>query len=242
MNTRIFVQKKEQFQVESQSLCQELKQSLSLSDDFGLTQYNIYDIFEADDSDIELLKKNVCSEVVTDTVYDDVDLTGKKYLAYEYLPGQYDQRADSAMQCLMLLNNKQTVRIYSGTLLVFEGTVSDEDIDKITHYIVNPVEARVKDLSVLEDDMDIEVKPVPYITGFLSMDDKALEDLRIKEGLAMSFEDIQFIRDYFKNEEKRECTMTELKVLDTYWSDHCRHTTFEPVLESIPFQSDMRKL
>lgn len=239
MNTRIFVQKKEQFQVESQSLCQELKQSLSLSDDFGLTQYNIYDIFEADDSDIELLKKNVCSEVVTDTVYDDVDLTGKKYLAYEYLPGQYDQRADSAMQCLMLLNNKQTVRIYSGTLLVFEGTVSDEDIDKITHYIVNPVEARVKDLSVLEDDMDIEVKPVPYITGFLSMDDKALEDLRIKEGLAMSFEDIQFIRDYFKNEEKRECTMTELKVLDTYWSDHCRHTTFETVLESITFQSDI---
>ena len=112
MNTRIFVRKKEQFQVESESLCHELKTSLGLSDDFGLEQYNIYDIFEADENDIALLKKNVCSEVVTDEVLDTVDLEGKTYLAYEYLPGQYDQRADSAMQCLMLLNNKQSVRIF----------------------------------------------------------------------------------------------------------------------------------
>ena len=118
MDTRIFVQKKEQFQVESESLGTELRQSLSLSDDFKVSLYNIYDIFNADENDIQLLKKNVCSEVVTDVVYDSIDLEGKKYLAYEYLPGQYDQRADSAMQCLMLLNNKQTVRIHSGTLLV----------------------------------------------------------------------------------------------------------------------------
>lgn len=130
MDTRIFVQKKEQFQVESESLGTELRQSLSLSDDFKVSLYNIYDIFNADENDIQLLKKNVCSEVVTDVVYDSIDLEGKKYLAYEYLPGQYDQRADSAMQCLMLLNNKQTVRIHSGTLLVFDGQVSKEDLEK----------------------------------------------------------------------------------------------------------------
>ena len=150
MNTRLFVRKKEQFQVESRSLCNELKQSLGLGDDFGLVQYNIYDIFDADTKDIELLKTNVCSEIVTDEVLDAVDLEGRTYLAYEYLPGQYDQRADSAMQCLMLLNNKQTVQIHSGTLLVFEGSLSPEKLDQITHYLVNPVEARVKDLSVLE--------------------------------------------------------------------------------------------
>ena len=163
MDTRIFVHKKEQFQVESESLAAELRQSLSLGEEFGLTKYNLYDIFNADENDIELLKKNVCSEVVTDDVYDSVDLTDKSYLAYEFLPGQYDQRADSAMQCLMLLNNKQTVRIHSGTLLVFANPVNEETLDKITHYIVNPVEARVKDLSVLVDDQDVDVQDVPVL-------------------------------------------------------------------------------
>ena len=236
MNTRIFVRKKEQFQVESESLCHELKTSLGLHDDFGLEQYNIYDIFEADENDIALLKKNVCSEVVTDEVLDTVDLDGKTYLAYEYLPGQYDQRADSAMQCLMLLNNKQSVRIHSGTLLVFSGRVDAEQLEKITHYIVNPVEARVKDLSVLEDDQDVEVAEVPVLEGFISLSKEELEALRQKEGLAMSFDDIEHVQKYFREEEKRDCTMTELKVLDTYWSDHCRHTTFETVLDSVDFK------
>ncbi len=241
MNTRIFVRKKEQFQVESQSLCLELIQSLGLNPDFSFTQYNIYDIFEADDNDIALLKKNVCSEVVTDTVFDSLDLEGKQYLAYEFLPGQYDQRADSAMQCLMLLNNKQTVRIHSGTLLVFDHAVSEEEMAKITHYLVNPVEARVKDLSVLEDDQDVEVNPVPVLEGFTSLSQEALEDLRQAQGLAMSFEDICHVQKYFRDEEKRDCTLTELKVLDTYWSDHCRHTTFETVLDSVDFKLDTLK-
>ena len=241
MNSRIFVRKKPEFQVESQSLCQELIQSLSLDKDLSLTQYNIYDIFEADKNDIELLKKNVCSEVVTDTVFDTVDLEGKKYLAYEFLPGQYDQRADSAMQCLMLLNNKQTVRIHSGTLLVFEGNLNDAQLDAITHYIVNPVEARVKDLSALEDDQNVEVHPVEVLNGFTTLSEEELENLRVSQGLAMSFEDICHVQKYFANEEKRDCTITELKVLDTYWSDHCRHTTFETVLDSVEFHLDTLK-
>lgn len=241
MDTRIFVRKKEQFQVESESLCQELKLSLGLADDFGLIKYNLYDIFNADENDIELLKKNVCSEVVTDEVLDHVDLEGKSYLAYEFLPGQYDQRADSAMQCLMLLNNKQTVRIHSGTLLVFDHEVDSASMDKIVHYIVNPVEARVKDLSVLVDDQDVEVKAVPVIEGFTTMSLDCLSDLRQSLGLAMSQADIEHVQRYFRDEEKRDCTMTEIRVLDTYWSDHCRHTTFETVLEDVTFHVDTLK-
>ena len=238
MDTRIFVHKKEQFQVESESLAAELRQSLSLKEDFGLTKYNLYDIFNADENDIELLKKNVCSEVVTDDVYDSVDLEGKSYLAYEFLPGQYDQRADSAMQCLMLLNNKQTVRIHSGTLLVFLNPVDEETLNKITHYIVNPVEARVKDLSVLVDDQDVEVKDVPVLEGFTKKTKEELDALRQTLGLAMSQADIEHVQRYFEKEEKRDCTMTELRVLDTYWSDHCRHTTFETVLDDVCFHLD----
>lgn len=234
MNTRIFVQKKEAFRTEGILLCQELKESLGLDEEFSLKRYNIYDIFNADENDIRLLKENVCSEVVTDKVYDDIDLTGKKYLAYEYLPGQYDQRADSAMQCLMLLNNKQSVRIHSGTLLLFEN-VTDEQIGAIEHYLINPVESRVKDLSVLEDDIDINVEDVPVLTSFNEMDKKALSDYREELGLAMSQEDIEFVQDYFKNTEHRDPTMTEIRVLDTYWSDHCRHTTFETILKNIKF-------
>lgn len=202
MDTRIFVHKKEQFQVESESLAAELRQSLSLKEDFGLTKYNLYDIFNADENDIELLKKNVCSEVVTDDVYDSVDLEGKSYLAYEFLPGQYDQRADSAMQCLMLLNNKQTVRIHSGTLLVFLNPVDEETLNKITHYIVNPVEARVKDLSVLVDDQDVEVKDVPVLEGFTTKTKEELDSLRQTLGLAMSQADIEHVQRYFEKEEK----------------------------------------
>ena len=238
MNTRIFVQKKDEFQVESESLTKELKDSLALSDAFVCTRYNIYDIFNADEKDVDLLKENVCSEVVTDNVYDTDDLEGKKYLAYEYLPGQYDQRADSAMQCLMLLNNKKTVEIHSGTLLVFSDEVSKEDIERITHYIVNPVEARVKDLSILENNQDVEVTPVPVLEGFISKTKEELLQLRESLGLAMSQMDIEFVQGYFKNEEKRDCTMTELRVLDTYWSDHCRHTTFETVIDSVEFKLD----
>ena len=204
MDTRIFVSKKEQFRVESDSLCNELKTSLSLDANLNLTLYNIYDIFNADETDIQLLKENVCSEVVTDTVFDAVDLKDKKYLAYEYLPGQYDQRADSAMQCLMLLNNKKTVRIHSGTLLVFEGKISDEQLSQVEHYIVNPVEARVKDLSVLEDDQNVDFEDVPVISGFIDKSKEELGELRNSLGLAMSFEDIVHVQKYFKEEEIEE--------------------------------------
>ena len=233
MNKRIFVRKKPGYEVESDSLSAQLRTDLGLGDDFTVTKYNIYDIFNADENDLELLKDNVLAEVVTDDVLEDVDLEGKSYLAYEYLPGQYDQRADSAMQCLMLLNNKKGVRVHSGTLLVFEG---QPDVDAIAAYMINPVEARKKDLSVLEDDQDVTVEEVPVLTGFMEASEDQLKEMLEKLGLAMSFEDLAFVQDYFKNTEKREPTLTEIRVLDTYWSDHCRHTTFETILTDVDFQ------
>ncbi len=235
MDQRIFVQKKDRFQVESESLRDELISSLGLQPSFQVAKYNIYDVFNADENDLSLLKERVLSEVVTDKVFDTLDLEGKTYLAYEFLPGQYDQRADSAMQCLMLLNNKQSVRIHSGTLLVFEN-VTKEQIEQIEHYMINPVEARKKDLSILEDDQDIQIEDVPVIEGFCSMDIEALSNLLETLGLAMSLKDLAFIQDYFKNEEHRDPSMSEIRVLDTYWSDHCRHTTFETVLEDVRFE------
>ncbi|EOS60169.1 phosphoribosylformylglycinamidine synthase [Firmicutes bacterium M10-2] len=237
MDQRIFVCKKDQFQVESKSLMAELKQSLDLDENFKLKQYNIYDVFGADYEDIQLLKEQVCSEIVTDQVLDHIDLDQKKYLAYEYLPGQYDQRADSATQCLMLLNNKPAVKIHSGTLLVFENA-SDEDVEKIKQYMINPVEAREKDLSVLEDDQNIDIEEVPVLENFISMDQDMLENLRSTLGLAMSLEDLAFVQQYFKEQEQRDPTMTEIRVLDTYWSDHCRHTTFETMLENVTFHEE----
>ncbi len=237
MNKRIFVKKKEAFRVEADSMYRELKQNLNLTTLSGVTLYNVYDVFNCDDQDIALLKAKVLSEIVTDEVFDEVDLTNKQYIAYECLPGQYDQRADSAQQCLMLLNNKADVVIKSGRIVILEGEVSLAQIEDVKGYLINPVEMREKDLNVLENEEDVEIEPVPVLEGFTTLSVEGLEALRQEQGLAMTLADLQHVQNYFKDEEKRDLTLTELKVLDTYWSDHCRHTTFETVLKSIQFDS-----
>ena len=237
MDTRIFVKKREAYRVEADSLFHELKTNLNLEGLNGVTLYNTYDVFHADENDIELLKKKVLSEVVTDDVFDSVDLEGKTYIAYECLPGQYDQRADSAQQCLMLLNNKSDVVIKSGRIVILEGEVTSTQLEAVKHYLINPVEMREKDLSVLMNEEDVTIEPVPVIEGFIGFDDTQLQALREKEGLAMTLADLQHVQRYFKEEEQRDLTMTELKVLDTYWSDHCRHTTFETILQNVTIKA-----
>ena len=232
---RLFVKKKDGYLVESETLTRDLRQALNLPEDFKATIYNIYDIYNADDNDIDLLKKNVLAETVTDEIMEEPDTEGKLVLAYEYLPGQYDQRGDSAQQCLMLLNNKNDVRIHSGTLLVLEG-IDEEQREAIARYQINPVEAREKDLNVLDDSQSADIQPVPVVEGFISMNRDELEEKRQSWGLAMSLQDLAFIQDYFRDEEHRDPTMTEIRVLDTYWSDHCRHTTFETILNNIDFR------
>ena len=227
MNQRIFVKKKEAFRVEAASLFHELANNLNLKGLSGIELYNVYDIYHADENDIKLLKTSVLSEIVTDEVFDEIDLKNEQYVAYECLPGQYDQRSDSAQQCLMLLNNKQDVVIKSGRIVILKGSLQDEELQAVKKYLINPVEMREKDLSVLIYEEDVEIESVPILTGFCEMDDSALSDLMKQQGLAMTLADLKHIQNYFKNEEHRDLTLTELKVLDTYWSDHCRHTTFE---------------
>ncbi len=233
MNQRLFVKKKAAFTVEAESLCHDLRNNLNLDGLNHIILYNIYDIYHADAQDLELLKTKVLSEAVTDEVFDEVSLQDRCYVAYECLPGQYDQRADSAQQCLMLLNNKQDVIIKSGRLVILEGVILPAQLEAIKHYLINPVEMREKDLSLLQPEANAMAEPVPVLEGFCAMDDKALSTLRTQQGLAMSLADVKHIQNYFKNEEQRDLTLTELKVLDTYWSDHCRHTTFETILSDV---------
>ena len=231
MNKRVFVKKKEGFQVESLGVKNELLENLKESNIDKIDLYNVYDIFNCTEEDLELLKNKVLSEPVTDDVYEEVQLDGKKYLATEFLPGQYDQRADSAEQCLMLLNNKAGVAIKSGRLLVFHGEI--KNFEKVREYLINPIETREKDLNTLLLEENIDIDPVPTYNGFINKTVEELEAFLNEHGLAMTIEDLQHIQNYFKNEEKRDPKETEIKVLDTYWSDHCRHTTFETYLKDV---------
>ncbi|MCI7600167.1 MAG: phosphoribosylformylglycinamidine synthase, partial [Megasphaera sp.] len=159
-------------------------------------------------------------------------------LAVEYLPGQYDQRADSAMQCLQMLTMKNDSLVRTAQVLVLSGNLSADDVAAIKHYCINPVEAREASLDPVSTlEMPWE-KPadVPVIDGFDAMDDAALKALSASMGLAMSFDDLKFVQTYFRDEEKRNPTVTEIRVIDTYWSDHCRHTTFMTELTDVSFE------
>ncbi len=160
-------------------------------------------------------------------------------LIIESLPGQYDQRADSAAQCIQFMTAKERPIVKCARIIAFYGTVSDEEKDKIKGYLINPVEAReasAEKPATLVDKYDIPTT-VPNVDGFLDMSDEDLEALRKSMGLAMSFADIKFVQDFFK-EQGRVPTVTEIRVLDTYWSDHCRHTTFLTNLTDIKFEGD----
>ncbi len=236
MKKRVFVKKKKGFQVESQSLKNEIAENLKELSLESIDLYNVYDVFNCTEDDLKLLKEKILSEPVTDNVYDEVDLVGKKYLAVEFLPGQYDQRADSAQQCLMLLNNKDGVVIKSGKLMVFNGEI--QDFTRLKNYIINPIETREKNLNTISLDEDITVEEVKTYHGFIDFSKEKLDNFLKGQGLAMDIEDLIHIQKYFKNEERRDPKETEIKVLDTYWSDHCRHTTFETYLKDIKIESE----
>ncbi len=224
MKKRIFVEKKEGFRVEAESLLNELNSNLNL-DIKSLRFINVYDVFNISEELLEKAKYSVFGELVTDDVFYDIDLKRKKYLAVEYLPGQYDQRASQAVACLKLIDPKCSAHIKSATLLIFNDEVTKEEIERITKYYVNQVESRVKDLKKLRDLNKAEVKNVKILTGFRNLTDDELQGFIDEYSLAMNKDDLKTVVEYFK-EEKRDPYITEIKILDTYWSDHCRHTTF----------------
>ena len=251
MNYRIFVEKKKNFRVEAQSLLNDLKDNLSVKNLENVRILNIYDIFNLNEKDLKKLDTSVFSEINADDIYyyleDVLEETGVKreneiYFATEFLPGQYDQRADSAVQCINLLSDSENVAVKSGKLIILYGKVSEEDIKRIKKYYINEVEMKEKDLAILIENREKEnTKKVPVFKSFREKSEKEMEEFKKNLELAMTVKDLLFIQNYFKNEEKRDPSETEIRVLDTYWSDHCRHTTFETIIDDIKIENEKYK-
>ncbi|MDE7069523.1 MAG: phosphoribosylformylglycinamidine synthase [Alistipes sp.] len=228
---RIFVEKRPEFRVEAESMLRDLNVNLNLSLG-GLRLLNVYDLFGFSE---ELLAKSryaVFGEIATDEVTDECRIGDVSSLAIEYLPGQFDQRAASAVDCVRLIDPSADVKIKSSRLLVFPEKLSDETMARIRRYCINAVEAREKDMRVLDDPQSASVAPVSVLEGFRLMEESDLEPYCRKNGLAMNADDLREVVRYFR-EEGRDPFETELRILDTYWSDHCRHTTFTTELENI---------
>ncbi|MDE6018135.1 MAG: phosphoribosylformylglycinamidine synthase [Muribaculaceae bacterium] len=230
-NKRIFVEKSGAYRVEADSLRRELNENLRL-DIKDLRLICVYDIFNADPALVEEAKYRVFGEPATDTVCEDFDLDGKKYLAVECLPGQFDQRASSAEDCLKLIDPTSEAEIRSAKLMIFDDGVSDEDLEKIAHYTINAVESRKKDMNVLCPPERATASPVRVLDGLREITLEKAPDFIKEMGLAMNDADLMTVVEYFKKE-GRDPKETELRILDTYWSDHCRHTTFMTELTDI---------
>ena len=238
-NFRIFVEKKDRFRVEAESLKRELNHNLNLSIE-ELRLVCVYDLFGFSEELVEKCRYGVFGEVVTDTVTDSCDYEGQPHLAVEFLPGQFDQRAASAVDCVRLVDPKADVRIRSSKLLIFDKQVGEAELQKIRGYYINAVESREKNLAVLGEQEQAEVLPVPVLEGFCQMEESEYAAYCKQMGLAMNADDLGEVVRYFR-EEGRDPFETELRILDTYWSDHCRHTTFTTELEGITVEESFLK-
>ena len=231
MNYRVFVEKKEGFRVEAIGLQDELNANLGL-DIRCLRLINIYDLFGFSQELLDKCLYSVFGEIVTDRVSTEFDFEGCPYIAVEFLPGQFDQRASSAEDCVHLIDPKADITIKSGKILVFDKDFAAADIDKVKKYFVNPIESRIKDISVLERFAHPAAERVSVIENFTNLKEEDLAAYCKDKSLAMNTDDLREVVAYFRKE-GRNPYETELKILDTYWSDHCRHTTFNTQLESI---------
>ena len=238
-NFRIYVEKRPAFQVEARSLKNELNENLQLHLQ-SLRYINVYDLFGFTPELLEQCRYSVFGETVTDTVSDECDLTNTPYLAVEYLPGQFDQRASSAVDCVHLIDPNAEVEIRSSRLLIFDEQVTPAELDKIRRYYINAVESREKDLSCLTQNQTADIKPLAKLDGFIQMPREEYAAFCKAWGLAMNTDDLHEVVTYFQKEQ-RNPTETELRILDTYWSDHCRHTTFTTILESIKIDDSFVK-
>ena len=241
MVRRIYVEKKKGFDVEAASLFNYIRENLHLNALKGVRVLNRYDIDGIDDATYEAAKLTVFAEPAIDVVYEETmpeDLGSAIFFAVEYLPGQYDQRADSASQCIKLMNAEADATVKFARVIILEGDLNDQQVETIRSYCVNPVDSQIAADEKPENlEMETTVpEDVATVAGFRTMDEAALENYRKEMGFAMSPADIQFVQKYYAEDEDRDPTLTELKVIDTYWSDHCRHTTFNTTLEEVTFE------
>ena len=233
---RCYSQKKPGFDVEAQGLCKALKEQLGIAGLKSVAILNRYDADQIDPAVYEQAKGIVFSEPMVDTVYDEsFPATGAVVLAVEALPGQFDQRADSCAQCIQLMAGVERPLISYAKVYLLEGELSEEDLKAIRGYLINPVESREAAMDKPETLVRTYEIPtsVATVEGFTAMDETALAALLSDLGLAMDLDDLKFLQTYFKAEEKRDPTITEVRLVDTYWSDHCRHTTFSTLLDEV---------
>ena len=235
MVSRIYVEKKPGFDVEAQQLLHELRTILGVSNLANLRLLNRYDVEGITDELFATCTPTVFSEPQSDTIYSELPAAeGAAVFGVEFLPGQFDQRADSASECVQLISQGERPEVRSARIFFLEGNLTSEDIDAIKHYVINPVEAREASLDPVDTlKMDFPTPAdVETIEGFITLDEAGLQQLIADRGLAMDLADIKFCQQYFKTEQ-RDPTITEVKMIDTYWSDHCRHTTFETEIENL---------
>ena len=236
---RVYVEKKEGVNNEAKALLSEIREFLGIRALRSLRIVNRYDAENIDKSLFEYAKRTVFSEPQIDLVFDEIDAKGEAVFAVEYLPGQFDQRADSAAQCIQILSCGERPTIRTAKVYVLGGELTAAEVTRIKNYVINPVEAREAELSLpttLSAAYEVPTS-VRTLDGFSKLDRAGLKEFIAAYGLAMDEDDIAFCQRYFI-EEKREPTITEIRMIDTYWSDHCRHTTFQTTIDSVTFEDD----
>ena len=236
---RIFVEKKPELANEAKALLSDIRGLLGIE---SLTDVRVINRYDAENISKELFDysvKNVFSEPQLDVASEEIDAGGATVFAVEYLPGQFDQRADSAAQCIQIISQGERPLIRSAKVYCLYGELSEEEIAEIKKYVINPVEAREAALEkpqtlVVKYEIPTEVKT---LEGFTRLDRAGLEKFVSDYNLAMDADDIEFCQNYFKSEH-RDPTVTEIRMIDTYWSDHCRHTTFLTVIDGVKFEDE----
>jgi len=236
---RVFVEKKDAFAVKAKELQEEIRSYLGIEGVTGVRVLIRYDVENISDDVFDRACRTVFSEPPVDRLYHENFETAadSRIFSVEYLPGQFDQRADSAVQCVRFLKEDEEPVIRTATTYVIEGNITDEEFSAVRSFCINPVDSREAEagkpdtlVTVFEEPADVKI-----FDGFCSMEEGALKELYASLNLAMTFRDFQHIQNYFRDEEKRDPSMTEIRVLDTYWSDHCRHTTFSTELTDVSF-------
>ena len=236
---RVFVSKRKAFAVEASKTLNNLKTQLKLN---NLNDVKIVHRYDVEGVSLEILKKGIniilSEPMVDDVTLDELDTNNAHVIAIEYLPGQYDQRADACEQCFQILANEKNVKVKCAKLVLLYGDLSSKEINNIKNFLINPVDQREASLNKFDNlnDEEVVIEKVPVIDGFINFNKDELIEFLKKNSMAMNYDDLKVTQDYFKNEEHRDPTETELKVLDTYWSDHCRHTTFSTVITELEIQ------
>ena len=237
---RIYVEKKPGLAHEASALTSELRQLVGIK---GLESVRILNRYDVENIDKELFKKavgTVFSEPQLDVVTTELDAQGGKVFAVEYLPGQYDQRADSAAQCIQIISCKERPTIRTAKVYVLLGDITDENVNEIKKYVINAVESREASLEIPKT-LAVEYAipaTVSTVDGFIGLNEDGMKELLDTLGLAMDIDDLKFLQAYFRDEERRDPTITEIRVVDTYWSDHCRHTTFSTHIDNVKIDDE----